>query len=88
MQDTRFLIEADWRSSWLLRIVCALALWGFGIVSVGLLLSGIVMHGLQPGAGPLLAITGGVVATAVYLVLCRLTVRAGLTLAGGQSQAG
>lgn len=84
MHDTRFLVEADWRSSWLLRIVCALALWGFGIVSVGLLLSGIFLHGAQPGAGALLAITGGVVATVAYLVLCRWTVRAGLTLAGGR----
>lgn len=82
MSDVTTSTESDWRGTWVFRIACALALWGFGIVGIGLLLFGVIAQaqGVVPGPGPMLSIVAGGVATVAYVVLCRLSVRAGLTL--------
>ena len=68
---------ADWRSDWLWRIICALALWGFGIVCGGLLLFGVLaqVQGAPLGAGPVLAIVAGSVGLVAWVVLCRMSTR-------------
>ena len=67
-------MEMEWRSGWIFRIACWLALWAFGLASAGLLLFGIVaaMQAML-GVGPVLAIVAGGLGMVLWFVLCRKT---------------
>ncbi len=67
------------RDSWAFRILCWLALWGFGMASGGLLLFGVFALAQEPvGVGPKLAIVAGSVGTILWIVLSRLSTRVSL----------
>lgn len=67
------------RDSWAFRVLCWLALWGFGMASGGLLLFGVfALVQEQAGAGPKLAIVAGAIGTVLWIVLSRLSARVSL----------
>ncbi len=70
-------MNAEWHSDSARRLICALALWGWGMTSSGLLLFGVVAYaqGVQPTLRAVLAMVLGSAGVAAWLVLSRLNAR-------------
>ncbi len=70
-------MNAEWQSDWARRLICALALWGWGMTSSGLLLFGVVAYGqgLQQGMQPILAMLLGAAGLVAWVVLSRVNGR-------------
>ncbi len=67
-------MNAEWQSDWARRLICAVALWGWGMTSAGLLLFGIVAYGqgFHQGGQPILAMLLGSVGLVAWVVLSRM----------------
>ncbi len=70
-------MNAEWQSDSARRLICALALWGWGVTSSGLLLFGVVAYaqGVQPTLRAVLAMVLGSASMAAWVVLSRLNAR-------------
>ncbi len=70
-------MNAEWQSDWARRLICALALWGWGMTSSGLLLFGVVAYsqGLHHGMQPILAMLTGSAGLVAWVALSRLNAR-------------
>lgn len=70
-------MNAEWQSDSARRLICALALWGWGVTSSGLLLFGVVAYaqGVQPTLRAVLAMALGSAGMAAWVVLSRLNAR-------------
>ncbi|WP_298131340.1 hypothetical protein [Micropruina sp.] len=70
-------MNAEWQSDWARRLICALALWGWGMTSSGLVLFGVVAYsqGLHQGMQPILAMLTGSAGLVAWVALSRLNAR-------------
>lgn len=70
-------MNAEWQSDWARRLICALALWGWGMTSGGLLLFGVVAYGqgIQSMTQTVVAMVLGCAGMVAWVVLSRMNAR-------------